>query len=86
MQKTEAILGIYQKRGTKGLPLERVYRQLFNRELFLQGYGKIYRNFGAMTRGSTPETVDSMSLQKIDTIIGLLLRKGRGATADARGA
>jgi retron-type reverse transcriptase len=72
MQKTDAILDIYQKRGAEGLPLERVYRQLFNRELYLQGYGKIYRNFGAMTRGSTPETVDGMSLQKIDTIIGLL--------------
>jgi len=72
MQNANAITDIYRERGSKGLPLERVYRQLFNRELWLQGYGKIYRNFGAMTRGSTEETVDSMSLQKIDTIIGLL--------------
>jgi len=72
MQKTNALLNIYQKRGSKRLPLERVYRQLFNKELYLQGYGKIYRNFGAMTPGSTPETVDGMSLQKIDTIINLL--------------
>jgi len=72
MQTADAITGIYQKRGTEGLPLEKVYRQLFNRELFLRGYGKIYRNFGAMTRGTTKETVDGMSLQKIDTIIGLL--------------
>jgi len=32
-------------------------------------YGKIYRNNGAMTPGSMPETVDEMSLKKIDTII-----------------
>jgi len=72
MQTIQNLLNVYQKRGAEGLPLERVYRQLFNRELFLKGYGKIYRNFGAMTRGSTPETVDSMSVQKIDTIIDLL--------------
>lgn len=72
MQNAETLLAVYQKRGTKGLPLERVYRQLFNRELFLQAYGKLYRNAGAMTKGTTRETVDGMSLQKIDTLIGLL--------------
>jgi group II intron reverse transcriptase/maturase len=65
-------MDIHRQRGTKGLPLECVYRQLFNPELFLQAYGRIYRNDGAMTPGSTTETVDGMSVQKIDTIIGLL--------------
>jgi len=72
MQKADMLLDIYQKRGAKGLPLERVYRHLFDPELFLRAYGKIYRNFGAMTKGTTEETVDGMSLQKINTIIGLL--------------
>jgi group II intron reverse transcriptase/maturase len=72
MRNANIIQNIHQIRGSKGLPLERVYRQLCDRELYLQGYGKNYRNLGAMTRGSTPETVDGMSLQKIDTIIGLL--------------
>ena len=72
MQSTKALLDIYQKRGTKGLPLERVYRQLFNPELFLRAYGKIYRNDGAMTRGTTAETVDGMDLQRIHNIIGFL--------------
>jgi len=72
MQKANQILDIYQKRGAKGLPLERVYRHLFDPELYLNAYGKIYRNFGSMTRGTTKETVDGMSLQKIDTIIDLL--------------
>jgi group II intron reverse transcriptase/maturase len=72
MQKTEALLDIYQKRGARGLPLERVYRHLFDPELFLQAYGRIYRNSGAMTKGITDETVDGMSLQKIHNIIGLL--------------
>lgn len=36
------------------------------------GYGKIYRNTGAMTHGVTDETPDGMSLEKIDAIISTL--------------
>lgn len=72
MQSTETYLGLLQERGRKGLPLQRVYRQLFNRNLYLTAYGKIYRNDGAMTPGTTEETADAMSLEKIDTIINLL--------------
>jgi len=62
MQETESYLGILRERGKRGLPLERVYRQLFNRGLFLKAYGRIYRNTGAMTRGITAEVGDGMSL------------------------
>lgn len=72
MRKTETILNIHQKRGAKGLPLERVYKHLFNPELYLQAYGRIYRNIGAMTRGTTKETVDGMNVQRIHNIIGFL--------------
>jgi group II intron reverse transcriptase/maturase len=72
MQDAKSILGIIRERGRKGLPLERVYRQLFNPDLYLQAYGKIYRNAGAMTKGVTGETVDGMSLEKIETIIEAL--------------
>jgi retron-type reverse transcriptase len=51
------------------LPLERLYRLLFNRNLYLQAYGKISRNAGAMTHGVTDETPDGMSLEKMDAII-----------------
>jgi group II intron reverse transcriptase/maturase len=72
MRKAEAILEIHQQRGSEGLPLERVYKHLFDREWFLRSYGKIYRNYGAMTKGTTEETVDGMCLQKIHSIIDLL--------------
>jgi len=72
MRAATTILGIIQERGKQGLPLERVYRLLFNRDLYLMAYGKIYRNDGATTPGSTPETADEMSLRKIDTIIEAL--------------
>lgn len=72
MQTTKVYLELLHERGKKGLPLERVYRQLFNRELYLTAYGKIYRNAGAMTHGVTGETPDGMSLGKIDAIIEAL--------------
>ncbi len=72
MQAAEAYLELIRERGKKGLPLERVYRQLFNKDLFLMAYGKIYRNKGAMTHGVTDETPDGMSLEKIDAIIEAL--------------
>lgn len=72
MRTAETVLGIIRERGSKGLPLERVYRLLFNRDLFLLAYGRIAQNKGAMTPGSMDETADGMSLAKIDTIIEIL--------------
>src|SRR5260370_16018489 len=72
MQTANTQREIYQERGSEGLPLERVYCHLFDQDLFLEAYGKIYRNLGAMTTGTTAETVDGMSLQKVQTLIGLL--------------
>jgi group II intron reverse transcriptase/maturase len=72
MQDAETILGLIRERGRRGLPLERVYRLLFNQNLYLRAYGKIYRNTGAMTHGVTDETPDGMSLKKIDALIEAL--------------
>jgi group II intron reverse transcriptase/maturase len=66
------VLNILRERGQRGLPLERLYRQLYNRDLYLRAYGKLYANKGAMTPGATSETVDSMTLAKIDHIIELV--------------
>ncbi|WP_253730533.1 reverse transcriptase/maturase family protein, partial [Lentzea flava] len=51
------------------LPLEELYRQLFNPQLYLLAYGRIYANHGAMTPGVMQETVDGMSQAKIGRII-----------------
>jgi len=72
MRNADNILAVINERGQKGLHLERVYRLLFNRDLYLRAYGRIYHNDGAMTRGVTEETVDGMSLAKIDAIIDLI--------------
>jgi group II intron reverse transcriptase/maturase len=72
MQGAETVLDVIRERGRRGLPLERLYRQLFNPQLFLLAYGRIYSNKGSMTPGVTGETVDGMSLAKIGGIIGAL--------------
>jgi retron-type reverse transcriptase len=72
MQSAETVLDVIRKRGERGLPSERVYRQLFNPQLYLMAYGRIYSNHGAMTPGVTGETADGMSLEKIGTIIDAL--------------
>src|SRR5229473_2329074 len=69
MREARTILQLLRERGKKRLPLERVYRLLFNPNLYLMAYGKIYRNHGAMTKGTTQETADGMSQDKIATII-----------------
>jgi len=69
MQNAETVLGVLCERGRRGLPCEELYRQLFNPQLYLLAYGRIYANHGAMTPGVTQETVDGMSQAKIGRII-----------------
>jgi group II intron reverse transcriptase/maturase len=69
MQDAATVLSVLRERGRRGLPLERLYRQLFNPQLYLVAYRKLYSNAGAMTPGVTGETVDGMSLAKIGQII-----------------
>jgi retron-type reverse transcriptase len=72
MQNADTVLGVLRERGRQSLPLERLYRQLFNEQLFLVAYGRIYANDGAMTAGVDGETPDGMSLGIIKEIIGRL--------------
>jgi len=72
MRNAEKILSIIRERGARGLPLERAYRLLFTPDLFLIAYANLYPNEGAMTRGTTPETVDGMSMAKIENLISEL--------------
>ena len=69
MRTADTILNIIQDRGMRRLPLDDVYRQLFNPNMYLMSYAKLYKNDGAMTPGTTEETVDGMSLDKIDRVI-----------------
>ena len=69
MQNAETVLGVLRERGRKGLPQDELYRQLFNPQLYLLAYGRLYANQGSMTPGPSQETVDGMSLGKIGRIV-----------------
>lgn len=49
MRNAETILNIIRERGQRGLPIKDAYHLLYQRDLYLRAYGKIYRNKGAMT-------------------------------------
>src|SRR5450432_3249808 len=75
MQSAETVLGVLRERGRRGLPLEELYRQMFNPQLYLLAYGRIYSNHGAMTAGASGETADCMSARKIGRIIDVMRRE-----------
>lgn len=69
MQNAETVLSVIQKLGKNDQKLERLYRQLYNPELYLMAYAKLYPNKGALTPGINAETVDGMSIDKIHRLI-----------------
>jgi group II intron reverse transcriptase/maturase len=69
MRRAAILLNIIRERGKRRLPVHEIYRMLYQPELYLLAYSKLYRNDGAMTKGVTIETVDGMSMEKIYTVI-----------------
>ncbi len=69
MREADTILGIIHDRGQRGVPLDDVYRQLYNPHLYTRAYDRLRSNAGALTPGVTGETIDGMSLEKIAAII-----------------
>ena len=48
---------------------ERLYRLLYNEEMYFIAYQNIYSNNGSMTKGTDNTTVDGMSIERIHKII-----------------
>ena len=61
-----------EKSGDSTYKYERLYRNLYNREFYLQAYQNIYAKDGNMTPGSDGSTIDGMSLERIDKIIATM--------------
>lgn len=78
LNEAQKYLEVVRKRGEATSELRRVYDNIAkNKELFLAAYANLYANKGAMTPGrDESDTVDGMSMKRIDTIIGAL-KKGR---------
>ncbi len=69
MQTTENVIRVMHSLGEKQRPITRAYRQLYNENLYISAYSRLYANQGALTPGVTEETVDGMSMSKIRKII-----------------
>jgi len=48
---------------------QRLYRNLYNKEFFLDAYSNIYAKEGNMTKGTDGKTIDGMSIQRIESLI-----------------
>jgi group II intron reverse transcriptase/maturase len=72
MQNAETVLDVLRERGRRGLPCNELFRQLFNPQMYLMAYGRLYSNHGAMTPGVDGETADGMSMGTIERIIDAL--------------
>lgn len=51
---------------------ERLYRILFNKEIYYVAYQKLYVKEGNMTPGVDGKTIDDMSISRIEQLIELL--------------
>jgi len=69
MGKAKTLLNIVQTRAKRGLTVNDIYRMLYQKDLYLMAYARLYSNDGAMTSGATTETVDGMSMEKIEKLI-----------------
>ena len=73
MRNPENVLNSLQKHSSsKDYTYNRLYRNMFNRNLFLQAYQNIYSKQGNMTAGTDGKTIDAMSIERIDRIIETL--------------
>ena len=72
MQTAKTVLDVVHERGTSRKGLNRVYRTLYNPDLYRNAYGQIYSNHGAMTAGTDGETLDGTSERKFHQIIDSL--------------
>lgn len=72
MQTTENVIKVMHSLGEKQMPITRAYRQMYNENLYISAYSRLYANEGALTPGVTDETVDGMNMSKIKQIIAEL--------------
>lgn len=62
-------IDVLNKLGREQKSVSKWYRRMCDVNLFAQAYGRLSRNKGRLTKGVTTETIDGMSLQKIEGII-----------------
>lgn len=66
------LISLTKHSNQKDYKYERLYRLLYNEEMYLTAYQNIYSNNGSMTKGTDNKTVDGMSIKRIQNIISSL--------------
>lgn len=73
MRSPEKVLNSLSKHShTSEYKYERLYRVLFNEEMYFIAYQRIYAKQGNMTKGSDGQTIDGLSLPRIEKLINSL--------------
>lgn len=73
MRNPQNVLISLQKHSKeKDYKFERLYRLLYNEEMYLKAYQNIYAKEGNMTVGTDNKTIDGMNLKRIENIINSL--------------
>ena len=76
MRHSERVLNGLSKHSPQvNYKFERLYRILFNEEMYYAAYQRIYAKEGNMTKGSDGKTIDGMSLTRIADLIDLLRKE-----------
>lgn len=72
MRESKDILSVLSevtKKNNKKYKLEKIYRLLYNKNLYYTALDQIYKNKGADTMGTDNDTIDGISDKKLDEII-----------------
>lgn len=70
MQKPEIMLNNFSKQTEKvGYKFNKLYKNLYNIELYTRAYGEIYSKEGNMTPGSDGQTIDGFSMERVEKLI-----------------
>lgn len=69
MRNPEKVLNsLINHNKDKNYKFERLYRILYNKDMYLLAYQNIYAHEGNMTKGSDGGTIDGLSLKRIDLV------------------
>ena len=70
MRNPQIVLNNLGEKATNpNYKFERLYRNLYNKEFFLEAYANIYAREGNMTKGTDNKTIDGMSVERIERLI-----------------
>ena len=74
MQNAKTILSILNQTSerNKQFVFDRLYRNMFNQDFFMEAYRKMYAKPGNMTKGTDGQTIDGFKKSKVDKLISML--------------